>query len=385
MFEMARASSLILPLYGDPEIEVVESHDCRLTDSNGKHYLDFESGVWCANLGHNHPEIRVAAFAESEHLIHHGYHFCNRHAEALSAALLWITALGEGKSVFLSSGSEAIELAIKLAMAYTGRSRILRIANTYLSAYGFGRLGGDNPNRIDIAPDDVDAIDRIDFREIAAIVIETGGASAPEPIHFPDRHFLETLVATGRRSGCVIVADEVTTGMGRTGKWFGFMHYDVQPDIVATGKALGNGYPVSGVTVNAELADVVAAKPVRYAQSHQNDPLGCAIGCAVIRAIDAGGYVERSRAIGDVFRSRLEGISAHQPGKVAQVRSRGLAIAIQFADRIDARKLGRRLFDAGFVVGCGNKSLRFMPPLTIGESEIESLCLEIERNLADES
>lgn len=366
--------SSLLPLYGSPETEIVASRDCLLTDSTGKSYVDFEAGVWCANLGHNHPGIRNAAIAASERLVHHGYLFRNHHAEALSAALQRITGIGDGQSVFLSSGSEAVDLAIKLAMARTGRDRILRIANTYLAAYGFGRLGADNLHRIDIAPDNLEGIDSIDFRTVAAIVIETGGASAPEPVQFPDGRFLETLAQAATSAGCLIVADEVTTGMGRTGRWFGYMHYELRPDIVVTGKALGNGYPVSAVTVNADIAGFVAAKPIRYAQSHQNDPLGCAIGCAVIEAMEDGGHVERSRTMGQFFRDRLEAMGQRLPGTVEQVRARGLALAVQFADRIDAKALAGRLFEAGFVVGSGTHSLRFMPPLTITRADIESLC-----------
>lgn len=379
---MPSPASLLLPLYGSPETEIVASCDCVLTDSTGKCYVDFEAGVWCANLGHNHPGIRNVAIAASERLVHHGYLFRNHHAEALSAALRRITGIGNGQSVFLSSGSEAVDLAIKLAMARTGRDRILRIANTYLAAYGYGRLGADNPHRIDIAPDNVEGIDGIDLRSVAAIVVETGGASAAEPVQFPDQRFLETLVQAATRAGCLTVADEVTTGIGRTGRWFGFMHYALRPDIVATGKALGNGYPVSAVTVNADIAGFVAARQIRYAQSHQNDPLGCAIACAVIEAIEAGGYVERSRTVGDIFRDRLEAIGKRLPGTVEQIRGRGLALAIQFAGHIDAKALARRLFEAGFVVGSGTRSLRFMPPLTIKLADIEGLCDEIAGSLA---
>ncbi len=113
------------------------------------------------------------------------------------------------------------------------------------------------------------------FEDIAGLIFEPGSASGL--VKFPPHGLVQTLVGIIRQRGGLLVVDEVTTGLGRTGAWYGFEHYALQPDIVALGKALGNGYPVSAVAMTHDLADRLEQDGFHYVQSHQNDPLGCAI------------------------------------------------------------------------------------------------------------
>jgi len=372
-----RTTSGILPLYGEPLPFLAESRGCRLRDSTGRNYLDFESGVWCAILGHNDSVVAEALGRRLETSLHHGYRFRNEDAEALAEKLSALTALGGGRSAFLSSGSEAVDLALRLARHFTGRRKILRIGNSYLAAYGYGRLGEDNGDRIDIAHDDNGALEDLPFGEIAALALETGGASI-DMVRFPEAGFLAELAARVREAGCLIVADEVTTGMGRTGRWFGYQHYGIRPDLVATGKGLGNGYPVSAVTASEEVARFLGDHPLRYAQSHQNDPLGCAVALAVIEGIEARGLVERSRSVGNYFLQSLERLSGTNPS-FGSPRGRGLMLALDLLGDREGGEVGDALFEAGFVVGQRNKSLRFLPPLSVEEGMIDSLVAELDR------
>jgi acetylornithine aminotransferase len=170
--------------------------------------------------------------------------------------------------------------------------------------------------------------------------------------------------------------------MGRTGKWFGFQHYDIQPDIISLGKGLGNGYPVSAVAMKREIAQKLEASEFHYVQSHQNDPLGCSIAREVIATLREEGWVERGTVKGECF---LEGLK--QLGKkhnvVKEARGRGMLLALELQpwQRFSAELAYHMLLEEGFLVGyysAGNL-LRFDPALTIEEEDITKLleCLNV--------
>jgi acetylornithine aminotransferase len=174
----------------------------------------------------------------------------------------------------------------------------------------------------------------------------------------------------------LIAANEITTGMGRTGKWFGFQHYDIQPDVVSLGKGLGNGYPVSAVAMRREVALQLEQDGFRYVQSHQNDPMGCSIAREVIAIFREEDWVERGNAKGKWF---LEGLKQLEKKHtvVKEARGRGMELALEFQPRQDfsAALAYQALLEKGFLVGyypAGN-ILRFDPALTIEEEDIAHL------------
>ena len=359
----------MIPFYNPFDSYMERSEGCYLYDTNGKKYIDFESGVWCANLGHNHPAVNNVIAEQLKKTIHQGYYFKTREAVELAEKLEQITKLTAGKSVFLSSGSEAVNLAVTLAKAFTGRQRLITTDCSYLSAYGHGQNIPANSNLETIPLNDTTATDKIDFSRIAAFVMETGGASLGI-IKFPTSEFLTKLLTQARRNNVLIIANEVTTGMGRTGKWFGYQHYPVQPDMVVTGKGLGNGYPVSAVSISKELAAEFEKSPFRYAQSHQNDPLGCVIASEVIRILEEENQIEKGAKTSVLFKLQLKKLMTKYTTRIKEIRGRGMMLAIEFQENFDAELLHRRLFDAGFVTGCKFNTIRFMPPLTLDKSDV---------------
>ncbi|MCG6188918.1 class-III pyridoxal-phosphate-dependent aminotransferase [Maribellus maritimus] len=371
---------MIIQFYTPFEKYLEKSEDCYLYDTEGKKYIDFESGVWCANLGHNHPKINHVVKNQLEKSIHQGYFFRNRHAEKLSEKIAQKTELINGKSVFLSSGSEAVNLAITLAKQITGRNKILTTDISYLSAYGDGQNSQKNNNLIVIPFNNSAATQNIDFSQIAALVIETGGASLGI-IKFPDFQFIQKLAKQAKQNGVIVIANEVTTGMGRTGKWFGFQHYNVLPDMVTTGKALGNGYPVSAVSVSKEIAKEFEDAPFRYAQSHQNDPLGCAVALEVFRIMEEENHVEKGALTGVFFKKELEKVAKNHSGTIKEIRARGMMLALEFQKEINSEKIHSQLFDNGFVTGNKFNTLRFMPPLTLPQKDINQLIKSIKETL----
>jgi acetylornithine aminotransferase len=372
----------IIPFYISSDKLITKSKDCYLFDSKGKKYIDFESGVWCSNIGHGNNRINSRIKKQIKKVIHHGYHFRNKFAEKLSLKLQELIGFKNGASVFLSSGSEAVNLSITLARHFTGKKKILKIDNSYLSAFGFGQLSDDNDSLVNIKYNDLDSITKIDFSDISALVIETGGASV-EMVRFPDKEFVNKLIDNCKRNECLIIAEEVTTGIGRLGKWFGFQHYDFIPDIVVTGKALGNGFPISSVTLNSFLADKFEQNPFRYAQSHQNDPLGCSIALEVIKTIESKKLIEMSRITGKYFKKKLNQIQTKYPEKINDTRAKGLMLAIEFNESIDGELISKRLFESGFVIGFKLNTLRFLPPITIKHSDIDKMISKLDEILSD--
>lgn len=362
----------IIPFYNSSDKLLSISKDCYLFDSRGKKYIDFESGVWCANIGHNNKQIIKRINKQIKKSIHHGYLFNNKYAEKLSIKLQQLIGFENGASVFLSSGSEAVNLSITLARHFTGKKKILKIDNSYLSAYGFGQISNENDTLVNVRYNDLDSITKTNLKNIAAFVVETGGASV-EMVRFPDKDYIHKLIETCRENESLIIAEEVTTGMGRLGKWFGYQHYGFIPDIVVTGKALGNGFPVSSVTINSILADNFRQSPFRYAQSHQNDPLGCSIALETIKIIETNNLLNKSRITGDYFKKQLDQIKLKYPEKIKDIRALGLMLALEFNETINGELINQQLFENGFVVGFKLNTLRFLPPLIIKKSDIDKL------------
>ena len=372
----------ILNLYDGGFTAVVRAKDCYLYDINGRQYTDFESGVWCAVLGHCHEAVTEVLGNQSSKVFHLGYRFVNDLPEKLSAELLCMLGLQGGKTVFLSSGSEAVNLAITIAKEITGRQKILTIENSYLSAYGHGGNLCINPGVISLANDDYRALKETDFSGIAAFVMEPGTSSGR--VHFPSREFISDIAGKTRKMECPVIVDEVTTGFGRTGSWFGYEHYDLKPDMVACGKGMGNGYPVSAVAVSAGIAGKIETTGFHYAQSHQNDPLGCAVALKVIDIIRKEDLTRKSRESGKLFRELLD-VLAEKFTEIIEVRSRGLMLAVEFRPGYDTVHLWKQLLDKGFVTGRKDNVLRFMPPLTIKESDIIRLVKCMEEIVSNES
>jgi len=262
---------------------------------------------------------------------------------------------------------------------------LLSLAGAYLSAYG---SSGEQSSRewhllewsgcevckiADACDRRCDLLKAIPFDRIAGFVFESGNMH--EPVKLPPVGLVRQIGGCVREQGGLVVANEITTGMGRTGAWCGFEHYDLRPDIVALGKGLGSGYPVSAVALRPGVASSLESMGFRYVQSHQNDPLGCAIALEVISVMRDEDLIERSRRVGTDFLDRLRRL-ASGPSTVREVRGRGLMIALELErSRISAASAHAELLGRGFLVGLSEEPnlLRFYPPLTIGEDDIGRL------------
>ena len=364
--------SAIIPFYKPQDIFISGASGCTLTDDTGKKYLDFEAGVWCANLGHGREEILKCIADQALRCQHHGYAFRNQASEELSVALNDITGLRGGSSVFLSSGSEAVNLAITIARKLTGRKKVVLIAHSYLSAYGYGMNVDENTEILRIHEEDAAMSPNPDFSDAAAFVAEVGGASMGV-VRFPGRNFLRNICKVAKECGSLVIADEVTTGFGRHGYWFGYQHYGILPDMVVCGKALGNGYPVSSLTVSNNLSGLFSTSPFRYAQSHQNDPPGCCAGLEVIAIIQRDDILKKVISIGEYLHCGLKMIVQAHPDKVREIRSRGLMAALELQECCNGEEIHKRMFHLGLITGFRDNTFRFMPPLIVSRGQIDQL------------
>ncbi|MBN1602296.1 MAG: aspartate aminotransferase family protein [Chitinispirillaceae bacterium] len=365
-----RMKNPIIPLYRQSDILIIRSENCFVFDSDNKRYIDFESGDWASNLGHSNPKINERIKQQVDILIHDGLRFRNSESEQLSLKLLDKLGLTGGQCAFLNSGSEAVNLGITIAKNMTGKKRVLKMDCSYLSAFGHGQISDNNSDLINIPFNNTDSISNIDFHEIAVFVFEPGNASSL--IKYPNADFIKAVATEIKKHGGLIMANEVTTGFGRTGKWFGFQHYDYQPDIVSVGKALGNGYPISGVVISSRISELFKETPFRYAQSHQNDALGCAVGLEVISTIEEQDLISKGFEKGTYFKEKLIQLQTKHPD-IVEIRARGLMIAIELKTTEIADHIYNQLIGYGFLVGFKEKTLRFIPSLTIELKHIDEL------------
>jgi acetylornithine aminotransferase len=366
----------IIEFYPSTDEILVSSMGCKYKTNLGKEYIDLESGVWCANLGHSHPRLSKIYAEQSKNFIHQGYKFRNLESEKLSAKLNELAGFKNGSSVFLSSGSEAVNLSISLAQHITGRKKIVKITNSYLSAFGFGQIKQDNDIVISIS--EIKELESIDFNEVCAFVLEVSGASV-DMVKFPTKELVEAVVHKCKSNGVYVIAEEVTTGMGRLGKWFGFQLYDINPDMLVAGKALGNGYPISALLISDQVNNKFEANIFRYAQSHQNDPMGCRIALEVISIFEQEQILDKVNQISFYFEQKIKELIAQYPQLITSYRIRGLMIGVEFNKEIDATTLNQQLFENGYVFTERMNIFRMLPPLVISYNEVDEFFSTIER------
>jgi acetylornithine aminotransferase len=196
-------------------------------------------------------------------------------------------------------------------------------------------------------------------------------------VKIPPAGIVNTLAKIVHENGGFISIDEVTTGLGRTGKWFGFQHYSFQPDIISLGKGLGNGYPVSAVVMTKEIAEKLSRTSFHHAQSHQNDPLACAVAKEVIQTLQDEELIEQSVLLGERFLAQLN-LLKDEFDIIREVRGRGLMLVVEFKKNeryFSLSDIYYKMMESGFIAGFKPEAnlLRFYPPLTIKRIDIDNL------------
>jgi len=340
--------------------------------------MDLESGIWCTPLGQNNAQVNQVIKKQINAIMHAGFCYSNNILEESAESVLSISNFKGGKCVFLCSGSESIELARQISKHITGKKLSMTLHDSYLGSYSSVIDRSENWSifnweKCRSCPDNEKCL--IDCEELKKIpqnisefIFEPGSSSGF--VRFPPQSLIQNIVKIVKAGGGKIIINEVTTGIGRTGKWFGHHHYHIKPDMIAAGKGIGNGYPVSVTALNNQIVGELGKKPFHYSQSHQNDPLGAAIVNEVIRIIKADDLILKAETQGRQFFEMLQ--SLKDGTKITAIRGRGLMFGMDICDEATAKHLYKKLLNKGYIV-CIRKALfRIDPPLTIKESEFSS-------------
>lgn len=402
----------------------VRAQGARIYDADGKDYIDGSSGPICVNIGHGRPEVLEAIQKQAQQLCFvHRSQFANSATAALSAEILAMMGVDFREVVFTNSGSEATETALRLALhhhALRGEPHRTAVLTQYPSYHGMtaGALGisGHPPRRQNLSalvnhqmvsvrveassPDtglpDVDdwqaAFDKIGAGRIAAVMIEPVGGAASGAAEVTGQ-VMRRLADLCAETGVLLIADEVMSGFGRTGDWFGFDKADVRPDLVVTGKGLSSGYtPIGACIVGRDVLAGSSASDIALGHTMSGNPLSAATALAVLRFTREHDLAGRARAIGAQLKQDLarlaEGFSF-----LGVPRGRGLLIGLPvmqtpaeftrspLAARVCsvAREHGLLLYPAG--VDAASQAILVAPPLTIDAAELAALAERLSETL----
>ncbi len=373
------AASPLMSTYPPATVTFVRGEGTQLWDDEGRRYLDFLGGLAVVALGHAHPVVADAICEQARTLVHVSNLFGTvpgRHVAAALDRLLGGGGTGLGGKVFFSnSGAEANEAAIKLARRWGGYGRF-----GVVSAYGsfHGRTlatlhATGQPEKHEafqpmpegfrhVAWADLDALEAAIDPSVAAVLLEP--VQGEGGVNMADAAYFQGVRALCDERGLLLMFDEVQTGLGRTGRWFGHQHYDVRPDVVTMAKALGNGMPIGACWARAEVA--AAFRPGDHATTYGGQPLATAAARAVLAVMEAEDAPARARRAGARLTEGLLALDA-----VTSVRGLGLLLAAELDGR-DARAVAADALSAGLVVnGVTPTALRFAPPLLVSDDEID--------------
>lgn len=364
--------------------DILNADNCYLFDSKGNRLIDFESGVWCTSVGHNNKRINDVISSQINKIAHTGFCYCHPQIDITAKKILEITGIIDGKCEFLCSGSEAVEYGMRIARAISSKPLALTFSDSYFGAYGDAATKNTDQwhifNWLDCGCErlgegcggDCDSFKDIPFDKIGVFLFEPGSSSGL--VRFPSSDLITKIVNKVRANDGVIICNEITTGIGRTGKWFGYQHYGFIPDIVAIGKGIGNGYPVSITVVSRRLTEQLQETNFKYSQSHQNDPLGAFIASEVIDIIEEEQLLEKSQELGEYLIRNLNNLISEK-SILKEVRGRGLMLAIEL--KRNAQQVYEDLLNKDFIVAKRPNSevLRMDPALTV-EKQIIDLLIE---------
>lgn len=361
------------------EIVVGEREGARFRDAyGGRWYWNCHCNGGVFNLGHRHPRV-VAAIREGlEHLDVGNHHLVSGWRARLAERLAATTDGRLPYAVFTPSGTESVDLALRLARAAGGRPKVVSAIGAYHGLSGFALAASDprwfdpfgfEPGGFEHVPyNDLDAMRTAIDSETAAVILESIPATLGFPA--PREGYLAGVAEVARSAGALLVLDEVQTGLGRTGTNWYFQQQRVEPDMVITGKALGGGlYPVSALLLTEELEAFFDANPFAYVSTFGGAEIGCVAALAVLDEIARPGFLEHVEAMGERFEHAFVGMPF-------ELRRYGLTMGLKFADEHGGAVAAKQLIDNGvFAVYAehDHSVTQFKPPLIVDGDEVDEI------------
>ncbi len=374
----ARESKHILPVAARLPVALVSGRGSRVTDVEGREYVDLTSGWGVCAIGHCHPALVSAISDQAGRLMQTTNVFYTLPQLDLAEALEQVTPRRITRSFFVNSGTEAIEGSLKLAHRATGRRKFVSTFNSFhgrtlgaLSVIGQAKHRDPYrallPEAVNVPFGDPEAAARAIDRETAAFIVEPvqgeGGVNPAPP------GYLARLRELCDASGALLIFDEVQTGIGRTGRMLALEHDGAVPDVLALGKGLGGGFPVAAFLCTEEVSATV--KLGDHGGTYVGNPLACAAALAPLRVVREEKLAERAAAVGDRLLARLRAFAAENPEHAREARGRGLLLGLELRDLERAATLAKRALAAGVLVNvtAGNV-MRLFPALNIPEEEL---------------
>jgi acetylornithine/N-succinyldiaminopimelate aminotransferase len=382
----AAEKKLLLNTYERNPYLFVSGQGVYLRDENGQDYLDLLSGIGVSALGYGHPAIEEAIDRQSKRLLHTSNLFYHEHAAELALRLTEISGLD--RVFFCNSGTEAMEAALKLARAHAGhlRAQGRRIGTKFLAVeHSFhGRTMGAvatthklkyrepfepvMPGVEFVRFNDVDDLRAKFSNDICAICIEP--VQGEGGIHPISREFFATARELCNSTGALLLADEIQSGLGRTGKWFAYQHYGILPDVTTLAKPIANGIPMGAMLCTNAAAEAIT--PGMHGTTFGGGPLACAVAIAVIDTIKRDDLLKHTHDVGEFFHEELAKLAARHEC-IVDVRGIGLMLGAELNSADLAKRVAAQLMDRHIIVNRTSETvLRFLPAFILERKHVET-------------
>lgn len=380
-------TSALMPTYARLPVTFAKGEGCVLWDTQGKQYLDAISGIAVCSLGHARREVAEAICAQAQSLLHTSNLYQIEHQAALGAKLCELSGM---ESVFFAnSGAEANEAAIKVARLYGHNKGIENPVIIVMTEAFHGRTmatvsaTGNVKAQTGFAPllsgferveyGDVAAVAKLmaDNAQVVAVLVEP--VQGEGGVNIPADNYLTELRGLCDQHDCLLMVDEIQTGMCRTGKWFAFQHADIQPDVMTLAKALGNGVPIGACLVGGKANGVFG--PGNHGSTFGGNPLSCRAALAVIEVMEKEHLAQRAAELGAYFVAQFTQQLADVAG-VTAIRAKGLMVAVQL-DR-DCGELVTQALNEGLLINVtAGKVIRLLPPLILTDAEADQIITQV--------
>ena len=388
---IAETEKYYLPVFGRYQMVMDHGQGCRVWDNEGNEYIDAFAGIAVNSLGYNHP-VLVKAIAEQATKVMHCSNLYYTEIQAKALRLV-AEATGMDRIFFANCGAEGNEGAMKLARkhgvaksptkykiisadeSFHGRTfdTLAATGHDYYHV-GYGPL---SPGHVLVPYADIEALEAVMDEDVCAVLLEP--IQGEGGVHVPSDEYLQKVRALCDKYDALLIFDEVQTGVARTGKWFGYMHSGVKPDVLTFAKGIGGGFPVAGFAVPERLARVF--KPGDHGGTFGGNPLACAAVYATLATIKSEGLVEKVAQKGEYFMGELKKLQAKYPALVKEVRGRGLILGMELTS--EGRPVVEHCLANRVIVNCTAGSvIRIVPPLIISKEEIDMVVAALDKALA---
>lgn len=365
-------------------LEIDRGEGVYLYAKDGKRYLDFFGGIAVNALGYNHPRITAAIEKQIHRYIHLSNYFVQDKVVELAEKI--ITTSGYKRIFFSNSGTEAIEGAIKIVRKWGSgleKKRLLNLTNSF-----HGRTMGalsltERPAYREGYEPFLPNTEFIEFNNVEDLRAKVNGQTlgiflefiqGEGGINVVSKEFTQELKSLQEKFGFLVIADEIQAGVGRTGKFFGFKHYDINPDIVIIAKAIGGGFPLGVILGNDKVAEVLTYGT--HGTTFGGNPVACAAGCVVMEEIVDKGLMKQAGILGEYLKSKAIELQKQFPAIVKEVRGYGCMLGIDL--NRGGQPIVDELLNRGILINCTNNTvLRLLPPYIITKEQCDQLMFEL--------